>query len=174
MIRESLLSALALALFAAVHSNAEGAPSLLTDHFDLRSRRGKENPKHFTCDGENVSPPLAWTGAAAGTKAFALIVDDPDAPQRLFHPLDRVQFAGFHPVAGGRSEAGGSGNHPALERSATAVPARPRAGTGHFLPSVCLERRAERSQEPEPEADRRGPERACDRGGDAGWWTYQR
>lgn len=83
MIRESLLSALALALIAAVHSNAEGAGS----GFKITSTvfpEGKEIPKRFTCDGENVSPPLAWTGAPAETKAFALIVDDPDAPSGLF------------------------------------------------------------------------------------------
>ncbi|HEX5036161.1 MAG TPA: YbhB/YbcL family Raf kinase inhibitor-like protein [bacterium] len=37
-------------------------------------------PKKHTCDGEDLSPPLDWEGAPAGTKAFALIVDDPDAP----------------------------------------------------------------------------------------------
>ena len=37
-------------------------------------------PKRHACDGEDISPPLAWTGAPAGTKSFALIVDDPDAP----------------------------------------------------------------------------------------------
>ncbi len=37
-------------------------------------------PSRFTCEGEDVSPPLAWSGAPAGTKSFALIVDDPDAP----------------------------------------------------------------------------------------------
>jgi len=37
-------------------------------------------PKRHTCDGEDLSPPLAWTGAPAGTKSFALVVDDPDAP----------------------------------------------------------------------------------------------
>jgi len=37
-------------------------------------------PKKFTCDGPDVSPPLAWSGAPPGTQSFALIVDDPDAP----------------------------------------------------------------------------------------------
>ncbi|PKO24048.1 MAG: YbhB/YbcL family Raf kinase inhibitor-like protein [Chloroflexi bacterium HGW-Chloroflexi-1] len=37
-------------------------------------------PRRYTCDGDDVSPPLAWTGVPAGTKALALICDDPDAP----------------------------------------------------------------------------------------------
>ncbi len=41
---------------------------------------GKEIPKEHTCDGADRSPPLTWRGAPGGTKAFALIADDPDAP----------------------------------------------------------------------------------------------
>lgn len=37
-------------------------------------------PSPCTCDGADLSPPLAWTDPPAGTKSFALIVDDPDAP----------------------------------------------------------------------------------------------
>ncbi len=37
-------------------------------------------PKKYTCQGEDISPPLAWSGAPDGTKSLALIVDDPDAP----------------------------------------------------------------------------------------------
>ncbi|MDP9236541.1 MAG: YbhB/YbcL family Raf kinase inhibitor-like protein [Chloroflexota bacterium] len=37
-------------------------------------------PAQYTCSGAQTSPPLSWTGAPAGTSAFTLIVDDPDAP----------------------------------------------------------------------------------------------
>jgi Raf kinase inhibitor-like YbhB/YbcL family protein len=37
-------------------------------------------PKQYTCEGRDLSPPLAWSGAPAGTKSLVLIVDDPDAP----------------------------------------------------------------------------------------------
>ncbi|MGC1817784.1 MAG: YbhB/YbcL family Raf kinase inhibitor-like protein [Casimicrobiaceae bacterium] len=37
-------------------------------------------PSRCTCDGQDVSPPLAWSGAPAGTRSYTLIVDDPDAP----------------------------------------------------------------------------------------------
>jgi phosphatidylethanolamine-binding protein (PEBP) family uncharacterized protein len=39
-------------------------------------------PAKYTCDGENVSPKLHWKNAPKGTKSFALIVDDPDAPEK--------------------------------------------------------------------------------------------
>jgi Raf kinase inhibitor-like YbhB/YbcL family protein len=37
-------------------------------------------PAKYTCDGEDLSPPLAWADLPAGTQAVALLVDDPDAP----------------------------------------------------------------------------------------------
>jgi hypothetical protein len=43
-------------------------------------RHGAAIPARYTGDGADVSPPLAWTGVPEGTRAFALICDDPDAP----------------------------------------------------------------------------------------------
>ena len=37
-------------------------------------------PRKHTCEGDDAAPTLEWRGAPAGTKSFALIVDDPDAP----------------------------------------------------------------------------------------------
>jgi len=37
-------------------------------------------PSLYTCEGKDISPPLAWSGAPARTRSFVLIVDDPDAP----------------------------------------------------------------------------------------------
>lgn len=41
---------------------------------------GHEIPSDFTCEGADISPALAWSGAPTETKSLALIVDDPDAP----------------------------------------------------------------------------------------------
>ena len=70
-----------------------GAMLVLTQTDDLHAERamtftmsstafapGGAIPAKYTCEGANVSPPLAWHGVPAGTKSLALIEDDPDAP----------------------------------------------------------------------------------------------
>ena len=47
---------------------------------------GGNIPTKYTCEGDDTSPPLAWADAPAGTRSFALIVDDPDAPDPA-HPM---------------------------------------------------------------------------------------
>jgi Raf kinase inhibitor-like YbhB/YbcL family protein len=42
-------------------------------------------PRQFTCDGAGTAPPLDWSEPVDGTRSFALIVDDPDAPSGTFH-----------------------------------------------------------------------------------------
>jgi len=41
---------------------------------------GEMIPAKYTCDGADFSPQLEWSGSPAGTRSFALICDDPDAP----------------------------------------------------------------------------------------------
>lgn len=51
--------------------------------FNLTSEsflEGEPIPSQYTCDGEDVSPPLVWSGVPDNTSSFALIMDDPDAP----------------------------------------------------------------------------------------------
>jgi phosphatidylethanolamine-binding protein (PEBP) family uncharacterized protein len=59
---------------------------------ELRSsgfRNGAAIPPRFTCDGEDVSPPLEWADAPAETRSFVLLCEDPDA--RRWVPLSTIK-----------------------------------------------------------------------------------
>jgi len=47
-------------------------------------QEGKTIPRQFTADGADQSPPLNWNDPPPGTRSFALICDDPDAPRGTF------------------------------------------------------------------------------------------
>ena len=58
----------------------EGAQPMTIQITSTAFTEGNSIPQKFTCDSEDISPPLAWTGIPAQAKSLALIVDDPDAP----------------------------------------------------------------------------------------------
>jgi Raf kinase inhibitor-like YbhB/YbcL family protein len=62
-------------------------------------------PAQFTCGGAGQSPPLAWGGPPQGTRSFALVVEDPDAPRGTFR-----HWAAYDIPANLRSFDAGAGN----------------------------------------------------------------
>jgi Raf kinase inhibitor-like YbhB/YbcL family protein len=70
-------------------------------------------PRRFTCDGEDLSPPLAWTDVPNNVHSFVLLCDDPDAPGGTWHhwavydiPRDRAILPeGVAPSDGGFKQA---------------------------------------------------------------------
>jgi Raf kinase inhibitor-like YbhB/YbcL family protein len=103
---------LRVALIAAALAASLGlaASTLAAPTFALTSPAfpgGGKIPVRFTCDGSNAIVPLRWTGAPAGTRSFAIIVDDPDAGVGTFlHrlawgiPGTTQRLAGRAPVEG--------------------------------------------------------------------------
>lgn len=74
----SLFLILCITGCSAVEASPTTPPSI-----DLSSpafRAGQPIPPQYTCDGEDSSPPLEWGEPPEGTRSFALIMDDPDAP----------------------------------------------------------------------------------------------
>ena len=59
------------------------APSTITVT-STAFREGGTIPSKYTCDGNDISPPLAWDDVPANTSAVALVIDDPDAPGGTF------------------------------------------------------------------------------------------
>lgn len=55
--------------------------TLLSNAFE----QGGNIPKRYTCDGDNISPPLAWSSVPEGTQSFLIVCGDPDAPSGIFH-----------------------------------------------------------------------------------------
>lgn len=77
----SAIVLLALVISVACGNGAEKGEKTMALTLSSKSfAAGGNIPKQFTCDAEDRSPELHWNDAPAGTKTFALVADDPDAP----------------------------------------------------------------------------------------------
>jgi Raf kinase inhibitor-like YbhB/YbcL family protein len=68
------------ALLPCIASCAASEPAMTIRITSSAFRDSESIPKQYTGDGEDVSPPLAWSNLPPGTRELALVCDDPDAP----------------------------------------------------------------------------------------------
>jgi Raf kinase inhibitor-like YbhB/YbcL family protein len=118
MVKPLLVSvAVACALVGVLLSSIRHTEGASPMSLALRSEAfadGTEIPTKHTCQGEDVSPPLSWSTPPAGTKSFALIVDDPDAPDPRAPKMTWVHWVLYNlppattALAQGAGNAGGS------------------------------------------------------------------
>ncbi|MGD2083791.1 MAG: YbhB/YbcL family Raf kinase inhibitor-like protein [Chromatiales bacterium] len=83
---------------------------------DAFGQRGSIPPR-YTCDGQDVSPPLTWRGVPAGARSLVLIVDDPDAPDPAAPRMTWVHWVVYNLPATSQGLAEGVSDLPAGARS---------------------------------------------------------
>jgi Raf kinase inhibitor-like YbhB/YbcL family protein len=130
------LPALGLALAACGGGDrVEGPPPSAPDRVTLTSRAfpdGGTIPKRYSCDGDGVSPPLAWKGVPDGARELALLVEDPDAPGGTF--VHWVLFkipADANGLAEGDVPAGARQGENSAGKAAYAGPCPPKGDAPH-------------------------------------------
>ena len=113
--------AVAFVLAGVVGASAQaGAPSWRLGSSAFAA--GGSIPSRYTCDGEDISPPLAWGDPPTGTRSFALVVDDPDAPDPKAPRVRWVHWVVYDLPADARVL-------PEAVRSAADLPAGARMGS---------------------------------------------
>jgi Raf kinase inhibitor-like YbhB/YbcL family protein len=87
--------------------DAKGASPMTFSLTSPAFGEGGEIPTRYTCEGQDVSPPLAWSDLPSGTKSLVLIVDDPDAPDPKAPKMTWVHWVLYNlpPTAGQLAEA---------------------------------------------------------------------
>ena len=73
-----------------------------------------EIPRRYTCEGNDISPPLVWSGTPQGTKSLVLVVDDPDAPDPAAPKMTWVHWLLYNlpPTTEGLPEGVGAAGLP--------------------------------------------------------------
>ena len=90
--------------------------SISSDAFD----NGGAMPSRYTCEGEDISPPLTWTGVPEMARSLVLIVDDPDAPDPKAPKMTWVHWVVYNIPP----------NVPGLAENMTAAMLPPGSGEG--------------------------------------------
>lgn len=93
-------------------------------------------PARHTCDGDDLSPPLEWTDPPAGTKSFALIVDDPDAPDPAAPKRTWIHWVRYGIPAGQSGLPEGAGNTAPKGDEREALTDSDRLGYGGPCPPI--------------------------------------
>jgi Raf kinase inhibitor-like YbhB/YbcL family protein len=130
------------AIAACRHSDtAIAAGVTATIALSSTSLQGGKFPKQYTCDGSDTSPQLSWPSPPAGTKSFALIMTDPDAPGGTFvHwvlydiPAATRELPAGIPKQGQLSDGSHQGSND-FGRTGYGGPCPPR-GTHHYVFSL--------------------------------------
>ncbi|MBW2020678.1 MAG: YbhB/YbcL family Raf kinase inhibitor-like protein [Deltaproteobacteria bacterium] len=84
LFRISLVFLLTLACTVATQDKGQADQVTKLQVESAAFKAGDTIPKRYTCDGADVSPPLAWSAPPEGTEQLVLICDDPDAPGRTW------------------------------------------------------------------------------------------
>jgi len=82
--KRAVITGIMFALFTSIVPSVYGG---LAMSFSIKSPDFEDNgyiPRKFSCDGDDISPELKWTNPPIGTKSYAMIVEDPDAPIGTF------------------------------------------------------------------------------------------
>jgi hypothetical protein len=97
-------------------------------------------PAKFTCEGENISPPLSWAHLPGGTKSLVLIMDDPDAPDPAAPKITWIHWVLYNipPSMNGLEE--GAGNRAVGNGILEGVGSRNKSGYGGPCPPVGTHR----------------------------------
>jgi Raf kinase inhibitor-like YbhB/YbcL family protein len=100
-------------ILGAMGGPAEGAEMQMAITSEVFEHDGKI-PRRYTCEGDDVSPALAWSGLPGGTRSLVLIVDDPDAPDPDNPRMTWVHWVLYDipPTAAGLPEAVASAGLP--------------------------------------------------------------
>ena len=97
---------------------------------------GQPIPVRYTCDGADQTPTLSWGEPPPGTKSFALVVDDPDAPNGTFRHWGVYDIPASTRSIGG-SEPTGTRCRTISASAATAALARPKGTVRIIITSSC-------------------------------------